>query len=180
MSAAGSALIYHGRYKLKNPIGQKRWAIAEGYIPEFSHGLQPEMTSHETACLLNTSDQEAHVQITIYFSDGESVGPYRVIVPANSAAMASTDEIAGLGLGDQQSHDAIGDSSSLEQVERRHIQSVLQRTDWVIEGERGAAKILDLHPNMLRSRIKKLGIERASVTPTLPATKSRSHEAITN
>ena len=68
---------------MKNPIGQKRWAIAEGYIPEFSHGPEPEMTSHETACLLNTSNQDAHVQITIYFSNRECVGPYRVIVPAN-------------------------------------------------------------------------------------------------
>src|SRR5262249_16818069 len=41
------------------------------------------MTSHETACLLNTSDENAHVQITIYFSDREPVGPYRVTVPAN-------------------------------------------------------------------------------------------------
>jgi len=41
------------------------------------------MTSHETACLLNTSDQDAHVQITIYFSDREPAGPYQVIVPAN-------------------------------------------------------------------------------------------------
>jgi hypothetical protein len=68
---------------LKNPIGQKLWAIAEGYIPPFSHGPEPEMTSHETACLLNTSDQDAHVQITVYFSDREPVGPYQVIVPAN-------------------------------------------------------------------------------------------------
>ena len=68
---------------MKNPIGQKRWAIAEGYIPEFSHGPEPEMTSHETACLLNTSDQNANVQITIYFSDRQPVGPYRVVVPAN-------------------------------------------------------------------------------------------------
>ncbi|HEX4782768.1 MAG TPA: sensory rhodopsin transducer [Candidatus Sulfotelmatobacter sp.] len=68
---------------MKNPIGQKLWAIAEGYIPPFSHGPEPEMTSHETACLLNTSDQDAHVQITVYFSDREPVGPYQVIVPAN-------------------------------------------------------------------------------------------------
>jgi hypothetical protein len=68
---------------LKNPIGQKRWAIAEGYIPDFSHGPEPEMTSHETACLLNTSDQDANVQITIYLSDRQPVGPYRVVVPAN-------------------------------------------------------------------------------------------------
>lgn len=41
------------------------------------------MTSHETACLLNVSDQDAHVQIMIYFSDKDPVGPYRVVVPAN-------------------------------------------------------------------------------------------------
>jgi hypothetical protein len=40
------------------------------------------MTSHETVCLLNTSDQDAHVEITIYYSDREPVGPYRVTVPA--------------------------------------------------------------------------------------------------
>ena len=68
---------------MKNPIGKKCWAIAEGYIPKSSHGPEPEMTSHETACLLNTSDQDARVQITIYFSDREPAGPYRVIVPAN-------------------------------------------------------------------------------------------------
>ena len=68
---------------MKNPIGHNRWAIAEGYIPEFSHGPEPEMTSHETACLLNTSNRDAHLQITIYFSDREPVGPYQVIVPAS-------------------------------------------------------------------------------------------------
>jgi len=100
------------------------------------------------------------------------------LLPAANAAMASTDE--GADLNPLFSHDATSDSSSLEQVERRHIQSVLQKTDWVVEGDRGAAKILDLHPNTLRSRMKKLGIERASLNPALPATKSRAHEAVTN
>ena len=68
---------------MKNPIGHKRWAIAEGYIPKFSQGPEPEMTSHETACLLNTSDQDAHVEITIFFSDRVSAGPYSVTVQAN-------------------------------------------------------------------------------------------------
>lgn len=70
---------------MKSPIGQKRWAIAEGYIPEFSNGPEPEMTSHETACLLNTSERDAHVEITIYFSDRDPVGPYGVTVPAKRA-----------------------------------------------------------------------------------------------
>jgi formate hydrogenlyase transcriptional activator len=52
-------------------------------------------------------------------------------------------------------------SGTLEDVERAHILAVLAHTGWVIEGPRGAAKILDLHPNTLRSRMKKLGVERA-------------------
>jgi hypothetical protein len=63
-------------------IGRKRWAIAEGYIPEGSHGPEPAMTSHETACLLNTTDEDARVTITLYFHDREPVGPYRIDVPA--------------------------------------------------------------------------------------------------
>jgi formate hydrogenlyase transcriptional activator len=51
---------------------------------------------------------------------------------------------------------------SMEEIERSHMTAVLHQTDWVIEGPRGAAKILDLHPNTLRSRMKKLGITRTS------------------
>lgn len=50
--------------------------------------------------------------------------------------------------------------STLEEFERRHVVSVLRLTHGVVEGPRGAASILGLHPNTLRSRIKKLGIER--------------------
>ena len=63
-------------------IGRTRWAIAEGYIPESSHGDAPQFTSHETACLLNTSDRVAHVEITIFFADRDPVGPFLVTVPA--------------------------------------------------------------------------------------------------
>jgi len=65
----------------KKPIGRKRWAIAEGFIPESSHGPEPQMTSHETACLLNANDDPAHVEITVYFEDREPAGPYRLTVP---------------------------------------------------------------------------------------------------
>jgi len=64
------------------PMGRTRWAIAEGYIPSYSHGPEPQFTSHETACLLNSSDQDAHIAITIFYSDREPVGPYRVTVQA--------------------------------------------------------------------------------------------------
>jgi len=68
---------------MKDPaIGARRWAIAEGYIPGWSHGPEPAMRSHETACLLNASDDDAHVEITIYFHDRDPIGPYHVSVPA--------------------------------------------------------------------------------------------------
>jgi formate hydrogenlyase transcriptional activator len=60
--------------------------------------------------------------------------------------------------------DAPGSTNTLESVERAHILQVLQDTRGVIEGPRGAARILNLHPNTLRSRMKKLGIERSSVS----------------
>lgn len=63
------------------PIGRKRWAIADGFIPEGGHGPEPEMLSHETVCLLNASDEEARVEITVYFSDRDPVGPYAFAVP---------------------------------------------------------------------------------------------------
>jgi predicted ATPase/transcriptional regulator with GAF, ATPase, and Fis domain len=53
-----------------------------------------------------------------------------------------------------------GAPQSLDEIERRHILSVLHQSGWVIEGQRGAARILNLHPNTLRSRMKKLGIRR--------------------
>jgi hypothetical protein len=64
------------------PMGRRRWAIAEGYIPSWSNGPEPQFTSHETACLLNVSDDDAHVEITAYFSNREPAGPYRITVPA--------------------------------------------------------------------------------------------------
>lgn len=67
---------------MAKPIGHKHWAIADNYIPGWSSGKQPEMRSHEAVCMLNTSDQDARVEITIYFSDREPAGPYCLIVPA--------------------------------------------------------------------------------------------------
>ena len=54
-------------------IGRRKWTIAEGYIPGWSHGPEPEITSHETACILNATNQDAHVEIRIYFADREPI-----------------------------------------------------------------------------------------------------------
>jgi transcriptional regulator with GAF, ATPase, and Fis domain len=48
----------------------------------------------------------------------------------------------------------------LAAIERAHIERVLKETGWRIEGPKGAAEVLQLHPSTLRFRIKKLGIRR--------------------
>ena len=63
-------------------LGRKRWAIAEGYIPSQSCSSDRALISHETACILNAGDRDAHVAITVFFADRDPVGPYRVTVSA--------------------------------------------------------------------------------------------------
>ena len=57
-------------------------------------------------------------------------------------------------------HEELAQPQKLADVERAHILSTLQQTDWVIEGPHGAAKLLGLHPNTLRHRLQKLDIKR--------------------
>jgi hypothetical protein len=52
------------------------------------------MTSHETACILNTGDHDARVSITIYFKDREPAGPYRVSVPARRTVHQRFNDLA--------------------------------------------------------------------------------------
>jgi formate hydrogenlyase transcriptional activator len=51
-------------------------------------------------------------------------------------------------------------STSLQDIERHHILSVLQQSRWQIEGVEGAARRLNLQPSTLRSRMQRLGIKR--------------------
>jgi len=53
-----------------------------------------------------------------------------------------------------------GETKALAEAEREYILKALLQTGWRVEGPRGAALILDLHPNTLRARMKKLGIKR--------------------
>jgi len=49
---------------------------------------------------------------------------------------------------------------NLDEVERLHMQQVLQKTRWRIRGKGGAAELLGLKPTTLEARMKKLGIIR--------------------
>jgi len=57
------------------------------------------------------------------------------------------------------------DAVTLVEVERQHIVSMLKRTGGVIEGPKGAAKMLDMKPSTMRYRIRKLGIRKTDYLP---------------
>jgi transcriptional regulator with GAF, ATPase, and Fis domain len=52
--------------------------------------------------------------------------------------------------------DEVGEN--LDAVQRAHIQEVLERCGWRINGKGNAAERLGIHPNTLRFRMKKLGV----------------------
>jgi len=64
----------------------------------------------------------------------------------------------------------IAPSENLDAVQRMHIETVLQRCGWKINGRGNAAERLGVHPNTLRFRMKKLGVAG-------PAAKARQQSA---
>jgi formate hydrogenlyase transcriptional activator len=103
--------------------------LSEGPVLRLDRALLPAVASEATATVLGGVG-------SVFFQ------PDRNHMPRSSPPSPASD-----------------DSQRLEDVEKRHILAVLRQTRGVIEGPRGAAKILNLHPNTLRSRMKKLGIK---------------------
>jgi len=87
----------------------------------------------------------------------------RAVILAHGPVLELDRELApvGVGAGPAPAAAAVSAPGTLEDVERGHILAVLSQTAWVIGGPKGAARILNLHPNTLRSRMEKLGIKRA-------------------
>ncbi|HEY8157796.1 MAG TPA: sensory rhodopsin transducer [Methylobacter sp.] len=74
-------------------IGHKRWVIADGYIPPDSSGTSRELVSHDAMCILNCNAQNANVEVTLFFSDREPVGPYRFVVNASRTQHVRFNEL---------------------------------------------------------------------------------------
>jgi hypothetical protein len=76
-------------------VGATTWVIADGYIPPQSTGPAPAMTSHDSACILNAGDADAHVELFLYFTDREPAGPYRLTVTARRAHHQRFNDLQG-------------------------------------------------------------------------------------
>ena len=61
--------------------GSKKWAIPGGNVPVKSNGHEPELTSFDQLSILNTNSSNAQISLTIYFSETETYGPYKIEMP---------------------------------------------------------------------------------------------------
>jgi len=132
-------------------------ALAEHFVQKFSRKLgrvPPEISEHAHRALReyawpgNIRELENVIERALILStDGtlpvqQALEPRSSELPAPAAPPVSTE------------------GRTLEEVERAHVRATIEKSGWRIDGERGAAKVLGLHPNTLRSRMKKLGIRR--------------------
>jgi formate hydrogenlyase transcriptional activator len=129
------------------------------FLTRFSHrfGKKVNVVSEETMERLvrypwpgNVRELQNVIERAIVLSKGPELELHEALAPESSPFVAP----------------AGAKSASLEEVERSHILATLHETDWVIEGPKGAAQVLKLHPNTLRSRMGKLGIRRAAHRPS--------------
>ena len=100
----------------------------------------------------NVRELENAIERAAILAHGPLLDAFEVFAPAPATSDAPRDDpnpaqarVAG----------------TLEEVERAHIQRVLEQTQWVIEGERGAALTLGINASTLRGRMRKLSIRRA-------------------
>lgn len=74
-------------------LGRKIWALAGSKIPMGQTGKEPEFTSHDSLWMLNTTDEDGKVEITIYYPDREPVGPYPLEVKARRVRQVRINDL---------------------------------------------------------------------------------------
>jgi PAS domain S-box-containing protein len=110
----------------------------------------------------NVRELQNVIERAVILSPGDTL----VLAEELRGASAATAHVTAAKSVPTENVPASGSAGSLDTVERRHIESVLNQAQWMIEGERGAARILGMNPSTLRSRMQKLGIQRPTRSST--------------
>jgi PAS domain S-box-containing protein len=125
----------------------RRFATAQGKtMTSIPQPLMDELLSHEWPGNVRELSNLLE-QAVIMSAEGVLRLPSRLGAPLSSKAVPSQDGPSGY-------------RGTLQEVEREYIGQVLEACSWRIEGDAGAAERLELHPNTLRHRLRKLGLRR--------------------
>ena len=69
--------------------GKKVWMIPDAFYNSQSNG----QVSHEAVCVLNTSDEDAIISMTLYFEDRDKISGYEASCPANRTHHIRMDKL---------------------------------------------------------------------------------------
>jgi formate hydrogenlyase transcriptional activator len=158
----------------RSDIPQLVTFFLSGFVKKF--GKRISSVSPETMARLtsyawpgNIRELQNIVERAVVLCEGSVLELDQDLVPLSEAARSvpkldGSVEAGGAPEGAAPATAALRGSASmelptLEEAERRHIMAALERTGGIIQGANGAARILDLHPNTLRSRMQRLGIK---------------------
>lgn len=145
------------------PLRQRRSDIpilTAFFMERFSRQMGKQFTgiTRETVDLLSQYDWPGNIrelqnviERAVVLSPGPALKLGQDLLPAAASRTSSAEPVVN----------GLTEDCTLQELEIRHIRSVLNKVEWVIEGPSGAAQIVGLHPNTLRSRMKKLGIVRS-------------------
>jgi len=75
---------------MADSVGRKTWVIPDGFLPAISNG---HFVSHEAVCVLNLTDQDAHIDITVYFEDREPMAGFTATCGARRTNHIRLDKI---------------------------------------------------------------------------------------
>ena len=74
--------------------GRLRWYVPDAFLPaDSSHGV----VSHESACVLNTTERDARLRLTFFFEDREPIGPVELIVGCRRTSHVRLDDPEAIG-----------------------------------------------------------------------------------
>lgn len=72
--------------------GEKVWLIPDGYISGISHGIP----SHDAVCVLNTSEKDALIKLTLYFEDRDKMDCFTAECKAGRTHHIRMDKLIGI------------------------------------------------------------------------------------
>lgn len=78
---------------MTDALGATVWVFPAGRIPPDSTGREPEFTSRDELCILNTGTDPAQLTITVFHDDQDPVGPYEIEVAAQRVCRVRVNDL---------------------------------------------------------------------------------------
>jgi len=145
-----ASLATHFMHRMARKLGKPLESIAPATLSKLNDYSWP----GNIRDLQNTIERAAVLSSGSVLSVEWDLGPPASVVGANGSGGTHLTPSGVSALAEEP------EAQSLEAIEREHIIAMLRKTRGVVEGQNGAAQLLDMNPSTVRFRMKKLGISK--------------------